>query len=344
LGPHLINVRQLRKVYKTPTGDVPALKDIDVEVAPGEFVGVIGKSGSGKTTFINMLTGIDRPTSGAVLIGETLVHSLGEDDLAAWRGHNLGIVFQFFQLLPTLSLIENVMLPMDINRMYSQAQRRSRARELLDLVGMAEYGHKLPADVSGGQQQRAAIARALANNPPLLIADEPTGNLDSKSANQIFELFQKLAAGGTTILMVTHDDDLIKRVDRTIAIHDGEVVNEYLARSHGPSDDYRAEVQGQGRRVAYSPGATVTRHGERGQEFFIVLEGKVQVLLPQPGGRELLVGELGPGQYFGEAALLGHTPYPTTVRAAPEGGATLAVFDADTFHEAVSRSARLRAD
>src|SRR5215207_8114000 len=227
----LIEIKNLRKVYQTPAGDFTAVNGINVEVHRGEFVAIIGKSGSGKSTFINMITGIDRPTSGEIMINGAPVHSFTEAQMAAWRGRNLGIVFQFFQLFPTLTILENIILPMELNNLYSKSERKQRAMHLLEKVEMTEQAHKLPSSISGGQQQRVAIARALANNPPLIVADEPTGNLDSRTAEKIFQLFEGLVAGGKTILMVTHDDDLAKRASRTILIADGEVVNESLVKA-----------------------------------------------------------------------------------------------------------------
>ncbi len=224
---HLIELRQTIKTYKSAAGSFTALKGVDLNVNEGEFVAVIGKSGSGKSTLINMITGIDRPTSGQVLVGDTAVHTLNEGQMAEWRGRNLGVIFQFFQLLPTLTVIENVMLPMDFCDMYTRRERHERAMYLLDLVEMTEHANKLPSATSGGQQQRVAIARALANDPPILVADEPTGNLDSKTANAIFQLFTDLVKKeDKTILMVTHDADLATRVTRTIVIADGEIVDE----------------------------------------------------------------------------------------------------------------------
>jgi putative ABC transport system ATP-binding protein len=228
---HLIELKQVVKSYRTPVGDFTALKGVDLQVGAGEFVAVIGKSGSGKSTLINMLTGIDRPSSGEVFVGDTAVHHLREHQIAQWRGRNIGIVFQFFQLLPTLTLVENVMLPMDFCNMFPRRQRMDRAMHLLQLVDLVEHAHKLPTAVSGGQQQRAAIARALANDPPIVVADEPTGNLDSRTAAAVFELFGNLVEQGKTILMVTHDDDQAQRASRTVIIADGEIVNEYLARA-----------------------------------------------------------------------------------------------------------------
>jgi putative ABC transport system ATP-binding protein len=220
---HLIELKNVVKEYATAAGKFTALKGVSMQVDTHEFVAVIGKSGSGKSTLINMITGIDRPSSGEVFVGDTAVHRLSEGKMAVWRGKHVGIIFQFFQLLPTLTLIENVMLPMDFCNTYPAGERRERALLLLDHVGMAEQAHKLPSAVSGGQQQRVAIARALANDPPIIVADEPTGNLDSKTANQVFDLFNLLVQEGKTILMVTHDQDLTRRVTRAVIVADGEI-------------------------------------------------------------------------------------------------------------------------
>lgn len=222
----LIHLSSVVKTYDT--GEVPftALRGIDLDVDAGEFVGLIGKSGSGKTTLINMITGIDHPTSGEVVVGGTPVHALGENQLAIWRGKTIGVVFQFFQLLPTLTVIENVMLPMDFCGMHRPDDRPAVAMDLLEQVEMADQAHKLPSALSGGQQQRVAIARALANDPPLIAADEPTGNLDSKTADAVFELFEQLVARGKTIVMVTHDNDLANRVTRALHVADGEIVED----------------------------------------------------------------------------------------------------------------------
>jgi putative ABC transport system ATP-binding protein len=220
----LIQMRRIVKTFHTTAGDFHALKGIDVDMHAGEFVSVVGKSGSGKSTLVNMLTGIDRPTSGEVQVGDTYVHHLSESDMARWRGRNLGIVFQFYQLLPMLTLLENTMLPMDYCNLYALEEREARALDLLRLVGLEEQAHKMPAAVSGGQQQSAAIARALANDPPIIVADEPTGNLDSRAADQIFEIFHGLAQQGKTIIMVTHDSSLAQRASRIVHLADGEVV------------------------------------------------------------------------------------------------------------------------
>ena len=236
----MIDLRGISKVYHTDAGPFPALKDVDLQVYPGEFVAVVGKSGSGKSTLINMFTGIDHPTDGEVVVARTNIRQLSEGQMAQWRGKHMGIVFQFFQLLPTLTLIENVMLPMDLCQVYAAGERPERAMYLLEQVGVAEDAQKFPSAVSGGHQQRAAIARALANDPPIVVADEPTGNLDSKTAEIIFELFESLVAARKTILMVTHDEELAARVPRTLMLVDGEFADEVIRRpSVGAFDETR---------------------------------------------------------------------------------------------------------
>lgn len=223
-GGPAVELLAVHKTYVTGAGEFEALKGINLTVAAGEFVAVVGKSGSGKSTLINIITGIDRPTGGEVWVAGMPVHTLTENQIAVWRGRTVGVVFQFFQLLPTLSVLENVMLPMDFCDMYAPAERPARAMKLLELVGVSEQAHKLPANLSGGQQQRVAIARSLANDPPLLVADEPTGNLDSRTATAVIDLFKELAAGGKTIVMVTHDDDLARRSSRIVTVYDGQVM------------------------------------------------------------------------------------------------------------------------
>jgi ABC-type lipoprotein export system ATPase subunit len=220
----LIELHDLYKSYQTPAGEIPALRGINLKIQEGEFIAVIGKSGAGKSTLVNMITGIDSPDRGEVLINGVPFHSLDDDQLSRWRGINLGIVFQFFQLLPSISLAKNVMIPMEFCNRYSGKERRSRAADLLEQVGIGEHAHKKPAHISGGQQQRAAIARALANDPPILIADEPTGNLDSRTAAEILDLFAVLASQGKTLLIVTHDKSIAAQADRTIELVDGEII------------------------------------------------------------------------------------------------------------------------
>ena len=221
----IIDLHQVTKTYEGPAGAFTALKGIDLQVRPGEFIAVVGRSGSGKTTLLNLLAGIDRLTSGEITIAGMRMNSLSESRLAEWRGRNVGLVFQFFQLLPTLTVAENVQLPMDFAKNIPTAKRRSRSLELLDRVGIQDQADKLPAMLSGGQQQRAAIARALANDPPILLADEPTGNLDSMTGTSVLKLFAELNADGRTIIMVTHERDAQSFTARQVTLVDGLVAS-----------------------------------------------------------------------------------------------------------------------
>ena len=223
----IIELREVNKTYSTAAGDFVALKDVNLKINAGEFVGVVGKSGAGKSTFLNMINGVDQLTSGEVFVhtdGQNLsVHEMSEDERALWRGRNMGVVYQSFQLLPMLTLVENIMLPMDLSDNFNPRKSKQRALELLELVELTEHDNKLPAFISGGQQQRVAIARALANDPPILVADEPTGSLDSITADHIFDVFSHLVADqGKTIVMVTHDMGLASRFTRSLVITDGE--------------------------------------------------------------------------------------------------------------------------
>lgn len=222
----IIEVKDVIKNFKVGDGEVTILKGISFDVKPGEFVSIVGPSGNGKSTLLNMITGIDRPSGGEVIVTGREVHKMSENKLASWRGEHVGIIFQFFQMLPALSLLQNVILPMDFANKYSPRERRERALDLLETVGLADQAEKLPSMVSGGQQQRAAIARALANDPPLLVADEPTGNLDTRTATDVFELFSKLVEQGKTMIMVTHDKELAKRVPRVVEITNGKITRD----------------------------------------------------------------------------------------------------------------------
>jgi putative ABC transport system ATP-binding protein len=220
----LIHVDDVVKTYHTGAGDVTVLHGVTLKVQPGEAVGVVGPSGSGKSTLINMITGIDRPTRGQVTINGQPIHAFDENKLARWRGHTIGVIFQFFQLLPTLTVIENVMLPMDFCNVYAPRERPRRALACLEEVDLVDQAHKLPNALSGGQQQRAAIARALANDPPLIVADEPTGNLDTATAENVFELFDRLVnVDGKTLVIVTHDKSLASRLPRIVEVRDGRL-------------------------------------------------------------------------------------------------------------------------
>ena len=238
----IIQIKNVVKNFTVGDRDVTILKGISFEVNQGEFVSIVGPSGNGKSTLLNMITGIDRPSAGDIIVTGREIHHMSENKLAAWRGQQVGIIFQFFQMLPALSLVKNIILPMDFAKKYTPKERRARAMHLLELVGLVDQADKLPSMVSGGQQQRAAIARALANDPPLLVGDEPTGNLDSRTAGEIFELFSQLVEQGRTMIMVTHDKDLAQRVPRRLEIIDGHLVrDEYRLKLPQPA--LRAQVE-----------------------------------------------------------------------------------------------------
>ncbi|MHC4621759.1 MAG: ABC transporter ATP-binding protein, partial [Planctomycetota bacterium] len=327
------------KVYETPAGPFTALKGIDLEVDAGEFVAVIGKSGSGKSTLINIITGIDRPTLGTVLVGGMPIHALNEDQVAIWRGRNLGVIFQFFQLLPTLTLVENVTLPMEFCRLYTPAERKERAMHLLELVEMDTQADKLPSAVSGGQQQRVAIARALANDPPLLVADEPTGSLDSKTADAIIQLFETLVGQGKTILMVTHDQDLASRATRVVLIADGEIADEYVSRALDTLDkEQLVQISTKLEPIRYAPGSTIFHKGDPADKFYIIIKGRVDVIIQHTTGSEIVSATLGSGQYFGEIGLLQGGKRTATIRVADDSEALLMGLDRDTFSNLITDS------
>jgi putative ABC transport system ATP-binding protein len=222
----LVQVKQVVKSFPVGGGMITVLKGISFEVKIGEFVTIVGPSGNGKSTLLNMITGIDRPTDGEVVVNGLEIHKMTENQLAAWRGQQVGIIFQFFQMLPALSLLQNIILPMDFAKKYTPRERHERAMHLLDTVDLVDQANKLPSMVSGGQQQRAAIARALANDPELIVADEPTGNLDTRNANDVFDLFVKLIEDGKTVVMVTHDKELARRIPRVVEIIDGKITRD----------------------------------------------------------------------------------------------------------------------
>src|SRR5512138_370773 len=314
----IIDLRQVDKYYKSAAGDYHALKSIDLCICAGEFVSIIGKSGSGKSTLLNMITGIDRPTTGEVFVNGTPIHQMSENQLAGWRGENLGIIFQFFQLLPALSIKQNVILPMDLAGKYTPWERRERAEHLLDMVGLTDHMHKLPSMVSGGQQQRAAMARALANDPPVLIADEPTGNLDSKTAASMFTLFNQLVAEGKTVIIVTHDSGLARHAHRTALIADGEIVNEYVAKALPtltPQQLLAATHKLKPRQ--YEPGAMILVEGKNSDEFYIISKGTVDVVLPRANQSDVIAVQLGPGKYFGEMEFFHERRSRASIRACP---------------------------
>jgi ABC-type lipoprotein export system ATPase subunit len=343
-GNHtMIDLHDVNKYYKTAIGDYHALNSIDLQIDAGEFVSVIGKSGSGKSTLLNMITGIDRPSSGEVFVNGTAVHGLNENRMARWRGLNLGIVFQFFQLLPTISVIENIMLPMDFCRTYPMRAREKRALELLELVELADHAYKLPTALSGGQQQRVAIARALANDPPVIIADEPTGNLDSKTAESVFALFNDLVAKGKTIIIVTHDSALAKRTHRTALIADGEIVNEYVARAMPTlSQDQMLWATRNAKEQTFEAGSMIFSDGSSADAFYIVSKGTVDVVLPRPGQSDVIALQLGPGKFFGEMAYFHDRKRRASIRASEHGSVEVLALGYDQLTELLDQSEATR--
>src|SRR6188474_522305 len=312
----MIDMHGIVKTFKNAAGEFTVLKGVDLTIKRGEFVSIIGKSGSGKSTLLNMITGIDHPTSGEVFVNGTAVHELNENRMARWRGKNLGIVFQFFQLLPTISVVENIMLPMDFCRTYPMREREKRALSLLEMVELADHAYKLPTALSGGQQQRVAIARALANDPPVVIADEPTGNLDSKTADSVFELFTNLVAQGKTIIIVTHDSALAKRTHRTALIADGEIVNEYVAKAIPTLSQYQLlQATRNAKTITYEPGTMIVSQGGNADMFYIISKGTVDVILPRANQSDVIAAQILPGQYFGEIQLLHGVKRSASARA-----------------------------
>jgi ABC-type lipoprotein export system ATPase subunit len=264
---------------------------------------------------------------------------LSENQMARWRGRNLGIVFQFFQLLPTLSVIENIMLPMDFCKTYPLRERKQRALKLLELVEMTDHAYKLPSALSGGQQQRIAIARALANDPPILIADEPTGNLDSKTADSVFRLFETLVSEGKTVVMVTHDSSLARRVSQTVIIADGEIVNEFVALalpSLTPQQMLEASQKAEVRH--YAPGEPIIHQGEQGDHFFIITKGVAEGGLHREGAAEVIAARMTPGQYFGEISLFSGSRTVASVHATLDAPVELLALDRETFKSLVDDS------
>src|SRR3990172_4303498 len=341
--PPMIELKDVSKSYWTAAGDFLALKQIDLEIYAGEFVSVIGKSGSGKSTLLNMITGIDRPTVGEVWVNGTALHELDENELAVWRGGNMGIIFQFFQLLPALSLLQNVILPMDLAGKYTRRERRERAEHLLDLVGLAEHGLKLPSMVSGGQQQRAAMAPAIANDPAILIADEPTGNLDSKTAETVFGLFHDLSAQGKTIIIVTHNNNLARRANRTALIADGEIVNEYVARALPTlTHDQLLAATHKIKPLLYEPGAMILVEGKNNDAFYVVSKGTVEVVLPRLNQSYVVALELGPGKYFGEMEFFHERRNRASIRASRGGPVEVLTMDYEALGALLGESEATR--
>ncbi len=338
-GRPAIVLRDVVKIYEGAAGQFKALKDVNLQLNYGQFISIVGKSGSGKSTLLNMITGIDHPTSGEVVVANKRIYELSESKRALWRGQEVGIVFQFFQLLPMLTLLENTMLPMDYTGAVPSGHREKRARQLLKMVGLEKQADSLPAAVSSGQQQSAAIARALATDPPIIVADEPTGNLDSRSAEIIIQLFNELADRGKTIAIVTHDPTLTRRTDQTVIISDGEIIDKTVAAAL-PLLDHPQLLQAtqQAQRRILQPGKTILRQGEPVENFYMIVEGQVDIILTSEGRRETSLARLGKGQYFGEVELLRGGDSIASARAAGDDDVELAVLPRELFTQIISTS------
>jgi ABC-type lipoprotein export system ATPase subunit len=304
-GCELIQLQDVTKIFKSAAGEFTALKDINLCFGEGEFVSIMGKSGSGKSTLINMISGIDHPTRGTVRVGNTDIHHLSEGQLAVWRGQTIGIVFQFFQLLPMLTVLENTMLPMDFSNLIPPDEREDRARYLLELVGLQDETDKLPAALSGGQQQTAAIARALANDPPLIVADEPTGNLDSRTAEKVLDIFNDLAGKGKTILIVTHDPGLTQCTNRRVYIADGCLINEMVTQALPELPHIQLlKLSRQALPCAFEAGAMIAPAKTADLGLHIITRGVVEVHRSNAQGGSAVVNTLTAGGYFSELDIL----------------------------------------
>jgi ABC-type lipoprotein export system ATPase subunit len=331
-------LRSVEKVYENAAGKFHALKNINLQLSAGQFIAIVGKSGCGKSTLLNMVTGIDHPTSGDVLIANEPIYRMSESQRALWRGKNMGVVFQFFQLLPTLSLLENTMLPMDYCNIYPFAERPARALKLLEMVGLAGQAHKLPTAVSSGQQQCAAIARALATDPAIILADEPTGNLDSRSAETVLQLFEDLARQGKTILIVTHDPTITQRTNQTIILSDGELIDPIVARALPYlSHPQMLEATRKAEKQQLPPGHVILKRGEAVEYFFLIVQGEVDIMVENRFRREVKLARLGQGQFFGEVELLQGGRSVAHVHAA-ECGAELALIPRAVFFDLIDGS------
>ena len=326
-----IVLRNVDKIYVNAAGEFVALKSVNMQLDYGQFISIVGKSGSGKSTLLNMITGIDHPTSGEVIVGNEHIYEMNKSKRALWRGKNMGVVFQFFQLLPTLTLLENTILPMDYTKTYPFNERSDRAMELLKMVGLEEQAHKLPTAVSSGQQQSAAIARALATDPAIILADEPTGNLDSRSAENVLNIFQRLASQGKTILIVTHDPSITRRTDQTIILSDGEIIDQTvaLALPYLSHPDMLAATH-QAKKQHFEPKTTILRQGEPVENFYMIVSGEVDIMADNDQTDEMRLACLGPGQFFGEVELTQGGNSIARVRAARRG-AEVALLPRDVF-------------
>jgi ABC-type lipoprotein export system ATPase subunit len=333
-----IVLRNVEKVYENAAGKFVALKSINLQLNYGQFISIVGKSGCGKSTLLNMITGIDHPTAGEVIVGNEHIYKMSESKRALWRGRNMGVVFQFFQLLPTLTLLENTMLPMDYCNLFPYYERSERAMELLKMVGLEDQAHKLPTAVSSGQQQSAAIARGLATDPSIILADEPTGNLDSRAADNVLNLFESLAKRGKTILIVTHDPSITQRTDQTIILSDGEIIDKTVARALPfLSHPQMLAATHRAKKRTVAPGATILQQGEAVDYFFMIVSGEVEIVVKNNQSKEIRLARLGHGQFFGEIELTQGGHSIAQVHGA-SGGAELALLPKEIFYELIDGS------
>ena len=339
----VISLHHVKKVFETDAGPFTALKDICIDFNQGEFIGVTGKSGSGKSTLINMITGIDHPTQGEIRVDSIVLNQLNESEMARWRGKNLGIVFQFYQLLPMLSVFENILLPMDLSEVIPFEEREERAMYLLETVGLEAYADKMPAELSGGQQQTVAVARALANNPPIVIADEPTGNLDTKTAERVFKLFEQMKDEGKTVIMITHDPSLANRTSRQVVISDGEVIHPLLHR-HMRTMAHPLLLQGTHAMQPHTlqPGESLIKPGDPVNDLFFVESGMLSVWVMDHKGQRKEAARLTTGDVFGEIELLNGLPAQAEIIPTNGTPVLLQKLDRGLFRELLDKDVTTR--
>ncbi len=333
----LLKLQGVSRTYQMGKVEVRALQNVDLKIRKGEFIVILGPSGSGKTTLLNLIGGIDSPTAGRILADGVDITSLDEKGLTNYRREHIGFIFQFFNLIPSLTARENVEFAAEL------VAKPMDPLEMLDIVGLKDRADHYPSELSGGEQQRVAIARALANDPPIVVADEPTGNLDSKTAEAVFKLFDSLVAQSKTVLMVTHDRDLAKRVSRTLILSDGEIIEEYLARTFPTLTEEQViratrDVQAQ----RYAPGTVILEEGDPPDRLYIITKGQVDVVLNGNSDQEMISTALNAGQYFGEVELLRGGHNIATIRADRDTGAEVAALNRTLFDSLLAETASLR--
>jgi ABC-type lipoprotein export system ATPase subunit len=339
------------KTYKAGEHEFTALKGVSAEFYPGTFAGVLGKSGAGKSTLVNMITGVDTLSAGEIYVDDVPVHTLNENQMALWRGQNIGVIYQTFQLLPMLSLLDNVMLPIDFCGNYHPRRSRERAMELLTMVELEDHVRKLPSAISGGQQQRVAIARALANDPPIIVADEPTGSLDSVTAEIIFQIFEKLVSQGKMIIMVTHDFSLAHRMSHSIYMADGEIISPHIASNMTMLNSQQMLMMTHAHETrVYQPGEFVIQQDTPADGFMIITAGEVEVFAKKKKKKnaEVLIERPGRGEYLGVLGLVNRNtsgqpePSPVSVRASGESPLEVVFIPYQVMGELIDDSEELK--